>query len=168
MTGIVRIGQGYDLHRLVAGRPLWLAGVQIDCDRGLAGHSDADVVIHAVIDALLGAAGLPDIGQQFPDTDPQYKNAAGWLLLERTRQMVLDRGYVPVNVDLTVIAEVPRLGPHKQLMRRTLAQLLGLDPNAVSVKAKTNEGLGPIGAEQALACQAVVSLAAAATRVPGT
>ena len=168
MTPIVRVGQGYDLHRLVTGRPLWLAGVNIDCDRGLDGHSDADVAIHALIDALLGAAGLPDIGQQFPDTDPQYHHAPGRLLLQRTHQMVLDQSYLPVNVDLTIIAQAPKLGPHKQTMRSTLAQLLGLDPSAVSVKAKTNEGLGPVGTEQAIACHALASLAAAPTQTPTT
>ena len=152
------MGQGYDIHRLAPGRKLILAGVEIPCDRGLVGHSDGDVVLHAVIDALLGAAGLADIGTQFPDTDPAYKDADSRLLLLETLRKVKAKGLTPLNVDTTVIAEKPRLRDHKPTMRKQLAQMLNLNQNAVSIKAKTHEGLGDIGAARAVACQALVSL----------
>ena len=155
---IVRIGQGYDVHRLTAGRRLVLAGVEIAGEIGLLGHSDADVVLHAVIDALLGAAGLGDIGEQFPDTDPAYKGADSAVLLAKAREMVERTGYAVVNVDATVVAERPRLVSHKAAMRQRLAELLGLGVDAVSIKAKTTEGLGEIGQGNAIACQAVASL----------
>ncbi|MBN2377948.1 MAG: 2-C-methyl-D-erythritol 2,4-cyclodiphosphate synthase [Sedimentisphaerales bacterium] len=158
MAAIVRIGQGYDLHRLEVGGPLILCGVSIDFDRHLAGHSDADVVLHAVIDALLGAAGLEDIGSQFPDTDPAYKGIASTELLSRTREKIEKSGYLPANVDLTIITDQPKLGPYKPLMRKRLAELLNLEAEAVGVKAKTNEGLGETGTGKAIICQAVVSL----------
>jgi 2-C-methyl-D-erythritol 2,4-cyclodiphosphate synthase len=158
MRSIARIGQGYDLHRLAAGRKLVLAGVEIASEQGLTGHSDADVVLHAVIDALLGAAGLGDIGEHFPDTDPAYKNSDSAPLLEQVRQEVERLGYAPVNVDLTVIAEKPKLQPHKSAMRQKLADLLKIGLENVNIKAKTNEGVGEIGACQAIACHAVVSL----------
>ena len=154
-----RVGQGYDVHRLVPGRRLVLAGRLIDSQRGLAGHSDADVVLHAVIDALLGAAGLDDIGQQFPDTDPAYKDCDSAALLRRTREMIEQLGYAVVNVDTTIIAEWPQLKNHKAAMRENLAQMLDLTIDAVGIKAKTNEGLGEIGAGQAIACHAIVALA---------
>jgi len=153
-----RVGLGYDIHLLAPGRKLVLAGVQIPCDRGLIGHSDGDVVLHAVIDALLGAAGLADIGEQFPDTDPAYKDADSRMLLLQTLQKVKAKGFAPLNIDTTVIAEKPRLRPHKPALRKQLAQLLNLNEYAVSVKAKTHEGLGEIGAGHAVACQAIVSL----------
>lgn len=155
---IVRIGQGYDVHRLTAGRRLVLAGVEIAGEIGLSGHSDADVVLHAVIDALLGAAGLGDIGEQFPDTDPAYKGADSAVLLAKACEMVERTGYAVVNVDATVVAERPRLVSHKAAMRQRLAELLGLGVDAVSIKAKTNEGLGEIGQGNSIACQAVASL----------
>ena len=158
MTNIARIGQGYDLHRLASGRRLVLAGIEIAFEKGLTGHSDADVVLHAVIDAMLGAAGLGDIGEHFPDTDPAYKNIDSAQLLEQVRQEVERFGYAPVNVDLTIIAEKPKLQPYKSAMRQKLAELLKIDPDVVNVKAKTNEGVGEIGAGQAIACHAVVSL----------
>ena len=161
MTAIVRVGQGYDLHRLGPGEKLVLAGVEIPHDRRLIGHSDADVVLHAIIDALLGAAGLPDIGEQFPDTDPAYKGIAGSLLLTRTRDVIKAQGYVPVNIDVTIIAEKPKLSPYKLDMRKSIAGILDLDPGAVNVKAKTNEGIGDLGTAQAIACHALVSLAKA-------
>ena len=159
MTNIARIGQGYDLHRLESGRKLILAGVEIEFEQGLSGHSDADVVLHSVIDALLGAAGLGDIGELFPDTDPAYKDIASTDLLEQVRQKVEQFGYKPVNVDLTVIAEKPKLQPYKSALRRKLAELLKIDFDAVSVKAKTNEGIGELGTGRAIACHAIVSLA---------
>jgi len=158
MVRIVRVGQGYDVHRLAAGRPLVLAGVHIDYEMGLLGHSDGDVVLHAVIDALLGAAGLEDIGEQYPDTDPAYEGIDSAELLSLTRQKIAARGYAVVNVDATIIAERPKLGKHKPAMRGRLAQLLELETDAVSIKAKTNEGLGQIGKAQAIAAEAIVSL----------
>jgi 2-C-methyl-D-erythritol 2,4-cyclodiphosphate synthase len=155
---IDRIGQGYDLHRLEPGRKLLLAGVEIPCENGLAGHSDADVVLHAVIDAMLGGAGLGDIGEQYPDTDPSYKGADSGILLEQTMRLVAQLGYAAVNVDTTILAERPKLKEYKQKMREKLAELMGLEPEAVSIKAKTNEGLGEVGNGQAIACHAVVSL----------
>ncbi len=155
---IDRIGQGYDLHRLGPGGRLILAGIQIPSDKGLIGHSDADVLFHAVIDALLGAAGLPDIGQQFPDTDPAYKGIDSGQLLQRTLALINEQGYTPVNVDATILAERPKLQDYKRKMRENLAKLLHLEVNAVNIKAKTNEGLGEIGCGQAIACQAVAAL----------
>ena len=152
------MGQGYDLHRLAVGRKLMLAGVQVGFDKGLVGHSDADVVVHAVIDGLLGAAGLGDIGEHFPDSSPAYKDIDSGVLLGRAIEMVESAGFVPVNVDVTVIAEKPKLSGYKQSMCENLAQKLGLEIGAVNVKAKTNEGLGETGQGQAIACQAVVSL----------
>ena len=158
MLEIVRVGHGYDLHRCQSGRKLILAGLEIPAQKGLAGHSDADVVLHAVIDALLGAAGLGDIGEKFPDTDPQYEGIDSSVLLARTMEQVRAVGYVPVNVDTTIIAETPKLQAYKPAMRQNLAQMLGLAAEAVSIKAKTNEGLGDIGAGRAIACVAIVGL----------
>ena len=159
MNAIVRIGQGYDLHRLIKGRKMILSGVPIPFEMGPAGYSDADVVLHAVIDALLGAAGLDDIGRQFPDTDPAYKDIDSKLLLARSLEMVSARGFAPANVDLTIIAEEPKLSDYKDTMRKNLAQMLHLETDAVNIKAKTNEGIGQIGTGQAIACQAIISLA---------
>jgi 2-C-methyl-D-erythritol 2,4-cyclodiphosphate synthase len=158
MAGVERVGIGYDIHRLVEGRRLVLGGVQIAWSKGLLGHSDGDVVLHAVIDALLGAAGLPDIGEVFPDSDPAYKDADSAELAGRAVRMLAERGWAAVNADITVRAEQPRLGTYKQAMRERMAALLGLDADAVSVKAKTDEGLGPVGSGQAIACVAVVGL----------
>jgi len=159
MKTIVRVGQGYDLHRLEAGRKFILAGVAITWDKGPAGHSDGDVVLHAVIDGLFGAAGMGDIGEHFPDSDPAYKDIDSSELLGQAREMIEAAGYVPVNVDVTVITEKPKLSDYKGEMRRNLAKMLGLETNAVSIKAKTNEGLGDVGQGKAIACQAIVSLA---------
>jgi len=158
MTAIARIGQGYDVHRLAGSGPLVLAGVVVDSEFGLTGHSDADVVLHAVIDAMLGAAGFDDIGEQYPDTDRQYKGTDSAALLTRTRNMVEHAGYALVNVDTTIIVEQPKLKPYKGKMREKLAQLLGIPTDAVGIKAKTNESLGEIGRGRAIACQAIVSL----------
>lgn len=159
MAVIVRVGLGYDLHRVAPDRPLMLAGVKIPSPFGLDGHSDADVVIHAIIDAMLGAAGLDDIGQQFPDTDQAYKNIDSTTLLARTRELIADRGYAVANIDATIIAEQPKLKKHKPNMRQRIAQLLDLPQDAVAIKAKTNEGLGELGNSIAIACHAVVALA---------
>ncbi|MCK4413731.1 MAG: 2-C-methyl-D-erythritol 2,4-cyclodiphosphate synthase [Candidatus Eisenbacteria sp.] len=153
-----RIGQGWDLHRLVPGRPLVLGGVTIPFDRGLAGHSDADVLVHAAIDALLGALADGDIGAHFPDTDAAWKDAASIDLLRAVAGKVADAGYRIENLDTTVIAEAPRIAPHRELIREKIAEALGLEPARVSVKAKTAEGVGPEGDGSAISAQAIVLL----------
>jgi 2-C-methyl-D-erythritol 2,4-cyclodiphosphate synthase len=158
MGNVARVGLGYDLHRLADGRKLVLAGVEVPFEKGLLGHSDADVVLHALIDALLGAAGLSDIGEQFPDSDPAYKDISSSILLARTMRNVESMGYAVVNVDVTILLERPKLRDYKPLMRQHLAQWLGVEVDAVSVKAKTSEGLGEVGTSQAVACQAIVGL----------
>lgn len=152
----MRVGLGHDTHRLVEGRPLILGGVRLEHPRGLYGHSDADVVLHAVTDALLGAAGLGDIGDAFPDTDPAHKDRDSRFFLEETLRRLNQAGWRPVNVDVTIFAQEPKLGPVKARIRQHLAQLLDLPPEAVNVKAKTGEGVGHIGRAEALGCQAVV------------
>ena len=154
----MRIGIGHDTHRLVEGRPLILGGVRIDHDRGLLGHSDADVVLHAVADALLGAAALGDIGEHYPDTDPRWQGLDGGRLLAETVARVARAGWQPVNCDLIVHAQAPKLLPYKPALRENLAGLLGLPIDAVNVKAKTGEHVGPIGRGEAIACEAVVLL----------
>ena len=150
-----RAGMGYDLHRLVEGRPLILGGVTIPFERGLAGHSDADAVCHAVTDALLGAAGAGDIGRYFPDTDPQWKGASSIDLLRRAVAIVNGLGLAVGNVDATVILERPRLSPHVDAMRANLAEVLGVTVDRVSVKGKTNEGVGELGRGEAIAVHAI-------------
>jgi 2-C-methyl-D-erythritol 4-phosphate cytidylyltransferase / 2-C-methyl-D-erythritol 2,4-cyclodiphosphate synthase len=157
-SGAARIGTGYDLHRLVPDRPLILAGVRIPFERGLIGHSDADIVCHAVTDAVLGAAGRGDIGRLFPDTAAEWKDADSLELLKRAIEVVHDGGYRVENVDVTVIAEKPRLLPHLDEMRANLARALASDVAAVSIKGKTNEGVGEIGRGEAMACHAVALL----------
>ena len=157
----LRIGQGFDVHRFAAaeeGRPLVLMGLTVPHDRGLAGHSDADVMLHALMDALLGAAGLGDIGQHFPDTDPAYKGADSAKLLERVMADLAARGYQVVNADVTLIGERPKIGPHREAMRARIAPLLGLPPTHLNVKATTTEKLGFTGRGEGLAAQAVVLL----------
>jgi 2-C-methyl-D-erythritol 2,4-cyclodiphosphate synthase len=155
----MRVGLGFDLHRLAVGRKLMLGGIEIPFEKGGAGHSDADVLIHAICDALLGAAGLGDIGELFPDTDPQWKDAASEVFLKDVLQRVQAKGLAPQQVDATVFAQEPKLGPHKPAIRENLARLLGLGPDVVNVKAKTMEGLAPIGSGDAIAAQAVAVLA---------
>lgn len=155
---ITRVGVGTDLHRLIAGGPLRLGGVDVAFDKKLAGHSDADVVLHAITDALCGAAGLPDIGEHFPDTDPHYKNSDSRQLLSKVVEEIYTAGYAVVNVDVTIHAERPKLSPHKQAIRESIATLLGLGADAVSVKAKTNEGVDAVGRGEAIACTAIVGL----------
>jgi 2-C-methyl-D-erythritol 2,4-cyclodiphosphate synthase/2-C-methyl-D-erythritol 4-phosphate cytidylyltransferase len=157
-SGVIRIGTGYDLHRLVEGRPLILAGVRIPFERGLDGHSDADIVCHGVTDAVLGAAALGDIGRLFPDTDAKWKDADSIELLRGAMQVVRNAGYAVSNVDVTVVAERPKLLPHLDAMRANLANALGIDPSAVSLKGKTNEGVDAIGRGEAMACHAVALL----------
>lgn len=163
---VVRVGTGYDLHRLVAGRPLILGGVRLPFDRGLAGHSDADIVCHAVTDAVLGAAALGDIGQLFPDTAAAWKDADSLDLLRRAVARVHDAGFRVGNVDVTVIAERPKLLPHVPAMRANLAAALAVDVNAVSVKGKTNETVDSMGRGESMACHAVALLMTADAREP--
>jgi 2-C-methyl-D-erythritol 2,4-cyclodiphosphate synthase len=152
----MRVGIGHDTHRLVAGRPLMLAGVHIPHGRGLLGHSDGDVVLHAVTDALLGAAGMGDIGDAYPDTDPAYQDSASSRFVLESVVRLADAGWHVVNLDVIVFAQEPKLGPLKSTMRHQLAKLMNLEPAAVNIKAKTGEGVGAIGRAEAIACQAVV------------
>lgn len=152
----LRVGTGFDIHRLIPGRPLVLGGVRIPHPTGLAGHSDADALLHAVADALLGAATLGDLGRLFPDTDPRYAGADSGDLLREVVKRVSEAGWQLLNVDCTVIAERPKLVTHIGAMRERLAALLGLEIDAVSVKAKTHEGLDALGREEGIAAQAVV------------
>lgn len=154
----MRIGHGYDVHRLTQGRRLILGGVDIPWDRGLLGHSDADVLTHAVMDALLGAAGLGDIGKAFPDTDPAYEGADSVALLERVARMIGQAGYRVGNVDATVLAQRPKLLPHIPQMRSNLARAMGVAEGRVNVKATTEEGLGFTGRGEGVAAHAVVLL----------
>jgi 2-C-methyl-D-erythritol 2,4-cyclodiphosphate synthase len=151
----MRIGQGFDVHALVAGRKLIIGGVAVPFEKGLAGHSDADVLIHAVCDALLGAAGLGDIGRHFPDTDPKYKNADSRALLREVAAKVRGAGYAIANVDATLHAEAPKMAPHIPAMIANLSADLGLKPAQVNVKAKTAERLGAIGRGEGIAAEAV-------------
>lgn len=150
----IRTGLGYDVHRLVEGRELWICGVKIEYTHGLLGHSDADVALHALCDALLGAAALRDIGFHFPDTDPQYKGADSKLLLTRVVELLHQRGYSIENVDVTIMAEAPKINPHIPAMKRVMAPLLGVDEDSVSVKATTTEGLGFVGQREGIASMA--------------
>ncbi|MBK8323689.1 MAG: 2-C-methyl-D-erythritol 2,4-cyclodiphosphate synthase [Betaproteobacteria bacterium] len=156
----MRIGQGFDVHVLVAGRRCVIGGVDIPHDKGLLGHSDADVLLHAVCDALLGACALGDIGRHFPDSDARYRGIDSRELLRRVAGLVRESGFVPVNVDATVICEMPRIGPHAARMVANIAQDLGLDETAVNVKATTTERLGFTGRGEGIAAQAVCLVAA--------
>ena len=154
----MRIGHGYDVHRLTPDRKLILGGVELEHSLGLDGHSDADVLVHAVMDALLGAAALGDIGQLFPDTDPQYRGISSLYLLQIVGDRIAQAGYAVGNIDVTVIAQRPKLAPHIGRMRETLARVLGLALNQVSIKATTEEHLGFSGREEGMACHAVCLL----------
>lgn len=154
----VRIGQGVDAHRLASGRPLWLGGVRIEHPRGLEGHSDGDVVLHAIASALLGALGAGDLGTHFPSSDPRWKGAASGTLLAAVLDLVRARGFAIGNVDATVIAEEPRLAPHREAIVANVAALLGVDAARVSVKVTSTDGLGAIGRGEGIAAQAVVLL----------
>ena len=155
----MRVGIGHDTHRLAEGRPLILGGVRIECSRGLLGHSDADVVLHAVTDALLGAAGLGDIGDAYPDTDPAYRDCDSAVFVRQTLARLNRERWRVVNIDITIFAQEPKLGHVKGEIRRRLAGLLGLEPADVNVKAKTGEGVGAIGRAEAIGCQAVALIA---------
>ncbi len=154
----MRIGQGYDVHRLKAGRKLILGGVEIEWELGLDGHSDADVLVHAVMDALLGAAALGDIGKLFPDTDNKYLGCDSLLLLEQVGKLLKEKGYTISNIDSTIIAQRPKLAPHLPQMAENMARVLGIEPGQVSVKATTEEKLGFTGSGEGMAAQAVCLL----------
>ena len=154
----MRIGQGYDVHKLVEGRKLILGGVEIPYEKGLLGHSDADVLVHAVMDALLGAAALGDIGQHFPDTDPRYEGISSIELLKKVGELLEEKGYVVENIDATIIAQRPKLLNYRPKMAENIAQALHLDVSRVSVKATTEEGLGFTGSEEGISAQAICLL----------
>ena len=154
----IRVGIGYDIHRLEPGRRLILGGIAIAHPSGLVGHSDADVVLHAITDAILGAAGLPDIGELFPDTDPAYLNADSKRLLLKAMERVQNAGFSVGNIDVVVHAETPKLAQHKSQMTVSIAEALGCTARQISIKGKTNEGLGDIGRSEAIACTAVALL----------
>lgn len=154
----LRIGEGWDTHALVAGRPLVLGGITIPHTHGLLGHSDADALLHAITDALLGAAGLGDIGRHFPDTDAAFSGADSAKLLAEAVKRVRDAGWEPVNVDSTIVAQAPKMAPHIPAMRERIAQVLGLDAACVNVKAKTAEKMGPVGEGRAIEARAVCLL----------
>ena len=154
----MRIGMGYDVHKLVEGRKLILGGVEVPYEKGLLGHSDADVLIHAIMDALLGAAALGDIGKHFPDTDPKYKDISSILLLKQVRQLLEDHFYVIGNIDATVIAQQPKLAPYREEMVENIAEALGISKNQICVKATTEEGLGFTGRGEGIAAQVIVLL----------
>jgi 2-C-methyl-D-erythritol 2,4-cyclodiphosphate synthase len=155
---MIRVGFGYDAHRLVPGRPLILGGVEIPFDRGLLGHSDADVLLHAICDALLGAAALGDIGRHFPDTDFRWKGVSSLVILRAVRGLLGEAGFEVYNVDSTIVAQTPRLAVHIPLMADTIAQALGVGTKQVSVKAKTTEGMGFTGTGEGMAAYAVVTI----------
>lgn len=151
----MRVGMGYDVHRLVPERDLIIGGVKIPYEKGLLGHSDADVLLHAIMDALLGAAALGDIGKHFPDNDPAYKGADSLMLLGRVGEILSEEGYVIENIDSTIIAQKPKMAPHIEQMRKNIADTLGLDISRVNVKATTEEGLGFTGTGEGISAQAV-------------
>jgi len=155
MSGGLRIGQGFDVHALVAGRKLIIGGVDIPYEKGLDGHSDADVLLHAVTDALLGAAGLGDIGRHFPDTDERYRGADSRVLLREAARKVREAGFAVVNVDSTIIAQAPKMAPHIPAMQANIAADLGLEARAVNIKAKTTEHLGFTGRGEGIAAEAI-------------
>lgn len=155
----IRVGFGYDVHALTAGRELWLGGVKIEYELGLQGHSDADVLVHAICDALLGAANLRDIGYHFPDTAGEYKNIDSKILLRDTVRLIRGKGYEIGNIDATVCAERPKLNPHIPAMQRTLASVMGIDPDDVSIKATTTEKLGFTGRQEGMSAYATVLIA---------
>ncbi|QRM19673.1 2-C-methyl-D-erythritol 2,4-cyclodiphosphate synthase [Dechloromonas sp. TW-R-39-2] len=159
----IRVGQGYDVHQLVAGRKLILGGVEIPHATGLLGHSDADALLHAITDALLGAVALGDIGRHFPDTDPRYKGADSRVLLRGAVALLAEKGWRPVNVDATLIAQQPKLAPHAAAMVANVAVDLGISVDSVNIKGKTNEKLGYLGREEAIEAQAVVLV----EKIPG-
>ncbi len=155
---MIRVGMGYDVHRLTEDRDLILGGVKIPWEKGLLGHSDADVLIHAVMDALLGAAALGDIGKHFPDTDPAYKGISSILLLERVTKLLREKGYEIGNIDATIIAQKPKMAPHIAQMKENMSKAMGIDSSRLNIKATTEEGLGFTGREEGIASQAICLL----------
>jgi len=155
---MTRAGIGYDLHRLAEGRKLILGGIEVPFHKGPVGHSDGDALAHAICDALLGAAGLGDIGAHFPDTDPKWKDVSSLRFLERVRELLVERRLLIAHIDAVVITEKPKLGPHFPAMREALAKSLGISTSAINLKAKTNEGVDAIGHGEAIAAQAIVTL----------
>jgi 2-C-methyl-D-erythritol 2,4-cyclodiphosphate synthase len=154
----IRIGNGYDIHRLVRDRALILGGINIPHELGLLGHSDADVLTHAIMDAMLGALSLGDIGHYFPPTDPQWKGADSMVLLQQVHQLILDKGWQIGNIDSVIVAESPKLKPHLEKMRDRLSSVLQVNPDQIGIKATTNEKLGPVGREEGIAAYTVVLL----------
>ncbi len=154
----MRVGMGYDVHKLVEDRPLILGGVKIDYEKGLLGHSDADCLVHAIMDSLLGAAALGDIGKHFPDTDPAYKGADSMKLLAEVARMLDERNYIVGNVDATIIAQRPKMAPHIADMRKNVADVLNIDIDRINIKATTEEGLGFTGEGLGIACQSIALL----------
>ncbi len=154
----MRVGMGYDVHRLVEGRDLIMGGVKIPYEKGLLGHSDADVLLHAIMDALLGAATLGDIGKHFPDSDPAYKGISSILLLKKVGELLLEKGFLIENIDATIIAQAPKMRPHIDTMRENIAEALEIDVNCVNVKATTEEGLGFTGTGEGISSQAICML----------
>jgi 2-C-methyl-D-erythritol 2,4-cyclodiphosphate synthase len=152
------VGIGYDIHRLIEDRALFLGGIHIEYEKGLAGHSDGDVLLHAICDALLGAANLGDIGTHFPDTDERYKNISSAVLLKKVKTFVENSGFLTKNIDAVIIAEQPRIQPYREPIQKNIAQILHIPESSVSIKGKTNEGIGPIGEGQAIAAWAVCEL----------
>ena len=154
----MKVGIGYDIHALVKGRPLVLGGVRISHPKGLSGHSDGDVLYHAIVDALLGAAAAGDIGEHFPDSDARFKGANSLLFIKKVKEILSRRRFKIVNIDSVVLAQEPKLGPYKEKMRANIAKALGVPVSCVSVKAKTKEGFGAVGKKQAIACYAVAAI----------
>ena len=154
----MRVGMGYDVHKLTEGRKLILGGVEISYDKGLLGHSDADVLVHSIMDALLGAAALGDIGRHFPDTDPEYKGASSMKLLKHVGKLVEDKLYVIGNIDATIIVQRPKMAPYIEAMRANVANVLHIDIDQVNIKATTEEGLGFTGSGEGISAQAIASL----------
>ena len=160
----MRVGIGYDIHRLVRGRPLILGGVPVAHEKGLLGHSDADVLVHAICDALLGAAGLGDIGLHFPDTDPQYKDISSLKLLSKTCQMLTEKGFRIINLDSIIFAEAPKLGPHRHEIQTSIAKAINIALEGINIKATTTEGLGVIGKGEGIGAMCVALIESTTTR----
>lgn len=154
----MRVGMGYDVHKLVEGRDLIIGGVKIPHTLGLLGHSDADVLLHAIMDALLGAAALGDIGKHFPDTDPKYEGISSMKLLEHVAELIAEKGYIVENIDATIIAQKPKMRPHSEQMEKNIAAALKISEDQINVKATTEEGLGFTGREQGISAQAICAL----------
>lgn len=154
----MRIGMGYDVHRLVEGRALIIGGVEIPYEKGLLGHSDADVLLHAIMDALLGAAAMGDIGKHFPDTDPEYKGISSMVLMEKVGELLRENGFIIENIDATIIAQAPKMRPYIDSMRENIARVLEVDVSCVNVKATTEEGLGFTGSGEGISSQAICML----------